>query len=141
MDTISYTLSTVPGNSEYLVVADSTYGINGLPASAASEPAPGNHRGQWARFRRVSITVKNGDQQVSIVFRAMTNPTLTTSSAFETDPDIATAGTYTLAASTTKTLDWKVPTPDWRIYVLAGANNPDSMITTVTAYDDAEPGA
>ena len=140
METLSYTLTTVPADSQILVVWDTTQ-LASLPASAASEPAPGPDRRRWAHFRRVSITVRNGNQQISIVFRAMTDPTLTTSSAFETDPDIATAGTYTLAASTTKTLDWKVPTPDSRIYVLAGANNPDSMITTVTAYDDAEPGA
>ncbi len=110
----SYTLSSVPADSQYLVVACSSYLCDGpLPVSAAAEPVPGKSRGLMATLgaRRVRITVKNGDKAVSIVFRAMTNPTLATASAFETDPDAPSAGTYVLAASTTKSLSWCPPTP------------------------------
>lgn len=139
MQPLSYTISTVPANSQYVVVWDTTWALN-LPASAAAEPVPGPYRGRWAKFRRVLVTIKNGDQAVTVVFRKMSNSTLTTASAWETDLSGPGAGSATLASTTTTTYNWLLPTPDSRVYVLAGANNPDAMITTVVAHDDASAG-
>jgi hypothetical protein len=139
MTTVSYSFATIPGNSQYLVVWDTTWGLN-LPAAAAAEPVPGPHRGRWAKFRRVLVTVKNGDQAVTVVFRKMSNPTLTTASAWETDGSGPGSGSATLNSGTTTTYNWLLPTPDSRVYVLAGANNPDAMVTTVIAHCDASAG-
>lgn len=139
-----YSLNTVPADSQYLVVWDTTWGMTPpqLPASAAAAPAPGPYRRKWECFRRVRLTVKNGDQAITIVFQAMTNPYATTAStAFETD--LATgpsSGSATLALNTTTTYDWLMPTADSRIYILAGANNPDTLITTINTFEDANPG-
>ena len=139
IEPLTYTLTTVPANSQYVVVWDTTYGL-ALPASAAAEPAPGSYRKRWAHFRRVLITIKNGDQAVTVVFRKVSDSTLATSSAFETDASGPGGGSVTLAASATTTYNWLLPTPDSRVYVLAGANNPDAMITTVIATTDASAG-
>lgn len=139
MQTLSYTISTVPADSQYLVVWDTTWGLS-LPASAAAAPAPGTYRKRWAKFRRLLITIKNGNQAVTVVFQKMSDSTLATSSAFETDASGPSSGSATLNSSTTTTYNWLLPTPDSRVYVLAGANNPDAMITTVIAHTDASAG-
>jgi len=126
---LSYNMSTVPADSQYLVVWDSTWGLN-LPASAAAEPAPGTYRGRWAGHR-VRVTIKNGNQAVTVVFRALTDSTATTNAGFETDTSGPGGGSVTLAASDTGVYNWLPAAPDSRVYVLAGSNNPDAMKTSV----------
>jgi len=138
MAELAYTLTTVPANSQYLVVWDSSR-IGDLPASAASEPAPGTDRGRFAGMR-VNLTIKNGDQDVTVAFRAMTNPSLATNSAFETDTNGPGGGSVTLAANATGMYSWLPFTNDHRVYVLAGANNPDSLVTTVNIVRDRNAG-
>jgi hypothetical protein len=141
-DSLTYTLTTVPANSQYILVWDTTMMASAFPASAAAAPVPGVDRRRWAHFRRLLVTIKTGaGDSVSVVFQKMSDPTLTTASAFETDASgPGTAGVATHTASSTTTYNWLLPTPDSRVYVEAGANNPASMITTVIAHTDASAG-
>lgn len=135
---ISFTSTVVPANSETLVLLDSTRGTGsrsaGLVSISTSSAylAPGPFRYRWPNPDAVRLVVRNGDQAVTVKFEIKTG-TADTSADWEEDSDAPDSGSSTVAASTTVPFEWKPSAPDWRLRILAGADNPSSLVCTVTA--------
>lgn len=123
----------LPGNSQKTPLIDSTtWNADGPWAPTATLPAPGKSRGQLAGVR-VTGTITPVTDAVTLTFELLTNPSGTTNAAFEADVNVAgTGGTgsITVAAGATQPFSFLPSTPDWRIYVLAGATAPTALRST-----------
>lgn len=128
---LSLTCNTVPGNSQTVVVFDSTYGsglVNqaSVNASTGSSLTPGPYRNRYAGAI-VGITVKCTTQNVTLLEEVLTG-TAGTSSDWEAQ---GSAGTNTVTAGTTSVLEFKPLAADWRIRVLAGATGPGACTVRI----------
>jgi hypothetical protein len=130
--TMSNTI-VLPGNSQKTPLVDSTTWNAGGPwAPTTTLPAPDKSRGQLAGVR-VTGTITPVTQGVTLTFELLTNPSGTTSAAFEADVNVSgTGGTgsVSIAAGATQPFDWLPLTPDWRVYVTAGGTAPSALRST-----------
>lgn len=133
-DPLRLTYTTVPANNGTVYPLDSTCGTTQTPAAA-----PGTHRGRWSGGR-VAGTIKNGNQAVTVTLEALTG-VAGTSADWETDTTADQAGSFTLAASTTKVINWLPPTPDFRVKVTAGGTAPNSLTNHLMIVWDRTSGA
>lgn len=122
MPSISSTVN--PENSETSIVLDSTRGLMNSQASistSAAQMAPGSFRGKWPRAV-ASVTIKCTTQNLTAKFEILTG-SAGTSADWE---EQGALGSQTVTAGTTFTYEFKPLAADWRIRVLAGADNPDA---------------
>lgn len=114
---------SVPSNDGYAHIIDSTRGFAGTPANAATLVATGgDHRGRWAGAR-LEFSIQVTGQNATLV-RQIWN-----GSAFETVANTSEInGSQTLTAGTTYPVRWVPPTPDWRMYLLAGSTAPTTVV-------------
>lgn len=136
--------AALPGNSQIVPLIDTTYWRDtGNWPAAASAAAPGKSRGQLGGYR-ITGTVKPTGQSVTVTFQILTNPTGTTSAAFEADVNVSgTGGTgsVVVASGSTQPFSWLPPTPDWRIIITAGATGPTTLSTTAEIVKARTSGA
>jgi len=137
--TLSNTI-VLPTASQKTPLVDTTYvnGAAGLWAPTATLPGPGTSRAQYAGCR-ITGTITPTVQDVTLTFEILTNPTGTTSAAYEADTTVAgTGGTgaVTVTAGTTQPFDFRPTTPDWRIYVTAGGTAPTALRSTAVIVKD-----
>lgn len=120
-NTLSYKFTTVPADSGTVYPIDSTaIGV----ATPAAAPGPLRALMEGAR---VAFVVRNGDQQVT-VYQDILTGNAGTSADWETE----SGGTTVVAASSTQPFEWRPTARDFRVRVVAGANNPDSLVVHVT---------
>ena len=119
---------TLPTANQYVIMLDSTRGLNTAVANAASLGATaGTKRGKWAG-QRVDFVVNCTTQDVTVVRQGWNGAWVTVAS-----------GSATVTAGTPLPIGWMPETPDWRIYVLAGGTAPAtlSIVGTLTGGDRA----
>ncbi|HYF52981.1 MAG TPA: hypothetical protein VEA41_01845 [Salinarimonas sp.] len=129
-DPLSFTWTVKPGNSESVVVLDSTYGLRGSSASLASGSAfltPGPLRNRWAGAI-IRYTVLCTTQNVTGKEQVLTGQA-GTSADWE---DQGTAGSYTVTAATTSTREFKPYSGDFRLKFDAGGTGPGALTVKVT---------
>lgn len=134
--------ATTPADSETIVIADSTYGLSGshLHASISTSHAnlaPGSFRYRWPNPTAVKIGVKLGDKAVTLKMEVLTG-NAGTSSDWEEDSDAPGNGSATVTLSDTTPYEWKPSFPDWRVRILAAADNPSSCIVRLSAMFGGE---
>jgi len=115
-----------PGNSQYMMAVDSTRGLVETPTAGSSRLAPGTLRGMWAG-RRCHGTVAPAGQALTVTFLRMKDPSLTTNSAWEVDPDGPNNGTKSVAAGDSWGFNYMPTAADWAIEFQAGATAPTSI--------------
>ncbi len=129
-DPISFTVSDKPGNSETVILMDSTRWPSG-PVSTASGHAttgtyltPGKDRGFLAGAV-VQYTIKATTQNVTAMDQVLTG-VAGTSSDWETQ-----GSNHTVTAGTTAVVSFTPGTADFRVRVDGGATGPSAMISNV----------
>jgi hypothetical protein len=133
--------TAIPSNSQIVPILDSTYWAYAAPwTTTASLAAPGKSRGQLAGAR-VYGTILVTDQNATAKFYLLTNPSGTTSGAWELDGNIGTSGAVTLTAGTGFSFNWLPYASDFLITITAGANNPDAVYTNINLTWDRSSGA
>lgn len=132
-DPLSFTHTTAPANNGSTYPLDSTCGTIQTPAAA-----PGTFRGRWAGGR-VTGSYKNGNQAVTLTFECLTG-VAGTSADWETDATADAGGVYTIAASTTKAINWLPPSADYRVKITAGATAPNSATSRLELVWDRSSG-
>jgi hypothetical protein len=140
MGTVTYQRAEIPANSEYVVLFDSTRFIGGSPvftsmAATAAAFDPGPKRGDFAGYK-VIATIKNGDQNVSVLEQGLTG-----NAGTEADWETEAAGTVAVALNTTQPIEWKPASRDFRLLVLAGANNPSALFSTIALVPCSDYGS
>jgi len=129
---------TLPDNSGYTYILDSTRrGITALTKSAA-RVVPGIYRHDWSGAR-VRGTIKNGSQAVTVNLLLLTNSAGTTNAAWEVDATATSSGAITLSASTTVVIDWLPRANDFALEVLAGGTTTDALTTAFSLTWDPSP--
>lgn len=132
---LNVTCTTLPGNSETVVVLDSTRGLMGSQASVhattGSTLTPGSYRNKWAKAI-VRVTVKAATQNVTALFDELTGVAGTSS-----DWETTAAGSNTVTAGTTAEYEFTPKTADWRFRILAGATAPSALVVRVSVVWDA----
>jgi hypothetical protein len=132
---------TLPTANQHCIVFDTTQDPTlARIANAASAQAPGPLRNMFAGYRWKGA-VKCTTQNVTMKCELMTDPSLTTSSAFEEDVTATSSGSVTITAGTTTLLDWLPRTGDARVRIVAGATAPDDLDITLMLVRDTGYGA
>lgn len=132
---LTITCTVAPGNSEFVVVFDSTRGLLGTQASvatgnAALVPLSTSERGRRSRFARpvIEYSALCTTQNVTLLQQDLTGVG-GVSGDWETQ---GAAGSVTVTAATTAVGEWKPLTPDWRVVVQAGATGPATCVVKLT---------
>lgn len=122
----------LPGNSEYVLLCDSTYGIPTdaqAIASSATDIVPGGDGPNSYVGGRLMGWILSTGQDVTAYFQIRTG-VAGTAADWTTDPSgPGTAGVMTVTAGTVSNFSWRPNARDFRILVVAGATGP----TTLTA--------
>lgn len=129
---------TIPANSGFTMLLDSSRRCIQAPTAAAARLAPGSYRSAWSGGR-VRGTIKNGNQAITINLLLMTDTSLTTSSAWEVDTTAESLGAITVAASATKVIDWLPRTADWAVEAQMGGTATSSLVTIFEVTFDPSP--
>jgi hypothetical protein len=122
--------SVAPGNSHFVVVADSTRGLGNTPADIATGAAglvPGSLRRRWARpvIEYIALCTT---QNVTLLLQILTGVG-GVAGDWETQ---GSAGSVTITASTTSVGEFKPLGADWRVVVQAGATGPATCVVKLT---------
>lgn len=121
---------TVPTANQYVIWFDSTRGLIGpaVANSASLVSTAGQFRGRYAR-QRIDFTVACTTQDVTVVRQGWIGGAWVT----------VASGSETVTAGTPFPKGWMPETPDYRIYVLAGATPPGALdiVGTLTRQDAA----
>lgn len=133
---LTITSTTVPANSQFVVVFDSTRGLQNSQASIATGAAgliPGARRSQWARSA-VEFTALCTTQNVTLLQQILTG-VAGAAADWETQ---GAGGSITITAATTSTGEWKPLAADFRLVVQAGATGPATCVVkaVLTRSDD-----
>jgi hypothetical protein len=133
IDTISFTHTIPPGNSETVIIMDSTRWPSG-PVSTASQHAstgayltPGKDRG-FLDGSVVVVTALCTTQNVTILDQILTG-VAGTSADWETQ---GAAGSHPITAGTTSIWEFKPEAADFRIRCDAGATGPATLVVKVS---------
>lgn len=118
---------TLPGNSQFVMVLDSTRRLITLPTAGAARSVPGSFRSVWGNGR-VRGTITPATQGVTVNLLLMTDPTVTTNAAWSVDTTAQSSGAVTAAAGTATLIDWSPRTPDWAVEVQAGGTAPSAIV-------------
>ncbi len=129
---------TLPANSGYTYMLDSTK--NGVDANviSAARVVPGRYRNMWAGGR-VRGTILVATQNVTLNLLLLTAPLVLTNAAWEVDATADSAGAIVITAGTTKVFDWLPRTPDFALEILAGATAPSAITVTLRIDWDPSP--
>lgn len=119
----------LPANSGHSYLLDTTCWNDRPWVIGAASGVPGKSRGQLAG-KRVTGTITPTGQTITVTFELLTNPSGTTSAAWEADANIGTSGAFTVASTVTQPFSWLPPTTDYRIRVTAGATAPTAIKST-----------
>lgn len=129
-DPLSIDCTTVPANSAFVVVLDSTRGLMNTQASVATGGAglvPGVFRSRWAggamRYSALCTT-----QNMTVLEQILTGKA-GAAADWETQ---GAAGSQTVTAGTTLTREWKPLGHDFRLLVQAGGTAPATSVLQVT---------
>jgi len=124
---LSGVTTTLPADSESIIVLDSTRGLitaaNASITTGNAFLAPGRLRNHWAGAI-VRYTVACTAQNVTALDQILTG-NAGTATDWETQ---GAAGSHTVTAGTTAVIEFKPLAADWRIRIDAGANNPDALV-------------
>lgn len=139
--TVTITTIPLPGNSQHVLLADSTRRLIESRAAAASAQAPGSYRNAW-KGKRITGSVKPTDQGVTLILELLTDHDGTTASAFEADTaSMGGSSSISVAAGATQLINWLPMTPDWRIRIVAGATAPTTLDATAVITPARTSGA
>jgi len=130
-DPLSVDCTTVPANSAFVVVLDSTRGLMNTQTSVATGGAglvPGPYRSRWAGAA-VRYTALCTTQNETVLEQILTGKA-GTAADWETQ---GAAGSQTVTAGgTTLAREWKPLGHDFRLVVQAGATAPATSVLQVT---------
>jgi len=131
---LSWTSTTVPADSEYSYVLDSTYmGNNSMASTATANRVAGNFRGQY-NGKRWHVTVECTDDAATLYLDYLT--------ADDTwEQDVMGSSTGNCTADTVVVFDLSPESVDYRIRILAAADNPTAMNVTITESTGVEGAA
>lgn len=134
-DPLPITCTVAPGNSEFVVVFDTTRGLLGSQASVATGnarlvPLSTDAGGRRAAFARpvVEYTALCTTQNVTLLLQVLTGVG-GVAGDWETQ---AAAGSVTVTAATTAIGEFKPLAPDWRVVVQGGATGPATSVVKLT---------
>jgi hypothetical protein len=124
--------TTNPGNSQFVVVFDTTRGLAlGDQVAVASGnarlvPLSTDAKGRRGAFTGAALrgTILCTTQNVTLLQQDLTG-VAGAATDWETQ---GTAGSVTITAGTTQPFEFKPLAPDWRLVVQAGATGPDSCV-------------
>ena len=128
---LSFRCTTLPGNSQFTIVLDSTYGLVGGATTAVAAGSafftPGTLKGRWAGAT-VRYTALCTTQNCTALEEILTGQA-GTSADWETQ---GASGTQTVTAATTLVRAWRPEAPDFRLRIQAGATGPGALTVEVT---------
>lgn len=126
-----WTTSTVPANSQYIYPLDSTYGFtNDMSSTATADRTAGPYRGRWAG-KRFKIAVLCTDDAATLYLDYLEADGTWTS-------NVMTSSTGNCTADTLVTFDLTPDSIDYRVRILAAADNPTTISVTIREVLDAE---
>ena len=128
---ISVTWTVKPGNSESVIVIDSTRWPSG-PTSGVSQHAttgsfltPGQDRGFLSKAI-VNYTVKAATSDVTVLDQLLTGVAGTSA-----DWETTATGSHTVTAGSTTSVTFTPTLADWRIRIDAGGTGPTALVVRV----------
>lgn len=132
---LTITCTVAPGNSQFVVVFDTTRGLMGTQDAVASGnarlvPLSTDAGGRRSSFARpvLEYSALCTTQNVTLLQQDLTG-VAGVAGDWETQ---AAAGSVTVTAGTTAIGEWKPLTPDWRVVVQAGATGPATCVVKLT---------
>jgi len=131
--------TVVPGNNNFVVVADSTRCLNNTQADIATGAAglvPGVFRNRWARAV-IEYTALCTTQNVTLLLQILTGVG-GVAGDWETQ---GSAGSVTVTAATTSVGEFKPLGADWRIVVQAGATGPATCVVKLNVASGEDYGS
>ena len=117
---------TLPTNSAYSIIFDSTRGLVETYTLSATLYAPGTLRGMFAG-RRCHGTIAPIAQDVTVKFYRNIAPATLTNAAWAVDPDAPDSGSIAVTAGNTYSWNWMPTAADFLAVVLAGATAPSAL--------------
>jgi len=130
---LSFNSTTLPDDSEYSYLLDSTYRLgNSRASTSTADRAAGDYRAsQGWQGKRWRIVVEPAGQALTVYLDYL--------SADDTWlQDVEGAATGNAAADVATAFDFEPQAPDFRVRLLAAATNPTALNVTVMATDDLE---
>lgn len=138
------TSTVAPGNSEFVVVFDSTRGLNTSNASVATGaaglvPLSTDNKGRRGMFSRALVyyTALTTTQNVTLLQQVLTGVG-GVAGDWETQ---GSAGSVTITAATTSIGEFKPLGADWRIVVQAGATGPATCVVKLVVANGEDYGS
>lgn len=129
-------IPVVPGNSQYTNIVDSTRRFIETPTAAAARLVPGSYRNAWAG-KRVRGTITPIGQAITVSLLIAVDNDVTTNAFWGVDTTAEGSGSFSIAAGTTKIIDWLPRSSDFAVEALAGATAPTDI--DIDLYLDNNP--